>query len=187
MLLAGFSPIVPGFVVEPVEAGLSPLSVSERGGEREQLKSNGLPSAVKAVLSVDAPCLRAMTFVREYGTRLLSWWRRPAHEPALRAYLAPEFAAEPFTDECIAIVPTAPGVYLLYSSGRLIYVGIALSGIRQELERHRRGAHGGGTRHATAFHYELTANPERAYREYLRAHMARYGGQLPPCNAKGSP
>ena len=126
-------------------------------------------------------------FVREYGMRLLSWWRRPGLQPALRAYLAPQFAADPFTEECVAIAPTAPGVYLLYSSGRLIYVGMALSGIRQTLERHRRGAHGECTRHATAFHCEITANPERAQREYLRAHMARYGGRLPPCNAKETP
>lgn len=130
-----------------------------------------------------------MTFVREYGMRLLSWWRRPGQQPARRPYLAPEFAAEPFTEECIAIAPTAPGVYLLYSSGRLIYVGMALagSGIRQELEKHRRGAHGECTRQATAFHYEITADPERAHREYLRAHMARYGGRLPPCNAREPP
>lgn len=37
---------------------------------------------------------------------------------------------------------------------------------------------------ASALDYELTAYPGAAHREYLRGDMARYGGRLPPCNAR---
>ena len=111
--------------------------------------------------------------------RLFSWWRRPAAHVQTPT---PEFAAELFTDECIAIAPTTPGVYLLYREGRRIYIGLALAGIRAELERHRRGEYGPCTREATAFDYQLSADPERTLRELLRAHMAHNAGRLPQCN-----
>lgn len=115
---------------------------------------------------------------------LLTWWRRPARSPGLRPYLTPTFAADPFTDAAIAMAPAQPGVYMLYRSGRLIYIGMAVrgSGIRAELEAHQRGAYGECTQRASAFDYEVSANPLAAQRAYLRAHMARYGGRLPPCN-----
>lgn len=125
-----------------------------------------------------------MTSVLERGMRLLSRWRRPKPRAALRTYLTTALAAEPFTDEAVASAPTAPGVYLLYRSGRLIYVGVAVngSGIREALQSHRHGAHGACTQAATAFDFEITARPAEAHRAYLREHMARYGGRLPPCN-----
>ena len=103
---------------------------------------------------------------------------RAARRPQLR----PEFAAEPFTEACIAIAPTTRGVVQLYRDGRLIYAGKALSGIRGELERHYRGEYGECTRAATAFDYQITPDPERALRELLREYMARYGARLPACN-----
>jgi hypothetical protein len=113
--------------------------------------------------------------------------RHPAFstgEVALRTYLDEAFAAWPFTDAAIEISPTSPGVYLLYRTGRLIYIGVAVngSGIRQELESHLRGAHGTCTQAASAFLYELAADPIALYRQYLRAHRAQYGGRLPACN-----
>jgi hypothetical protein len=94
------------------------------------------------------------------------------------------FTAWPFTDAAVEISPAAPGVYLLYQSGRLVYIGLAVNGagIRAELESHRRGAHGSCTQRASAFHFELCAEPVRLHRRYLHAHRARYGGRLPPCN-----
>jgi hypothetical protein len=115
-------------------------------------------------------------------SRLFTWWRRPARRPELRSYFTAAFAAEPFVEEGIAAAPSSPGVYLLYRSGRLIYVGMAPAGIREELWRHRSGVYGECTQAATAFDYEVTGYPEQVQREYLRAHMARYGGRLPPCN-----
>jgi hypothetical protein len=109
----------------------------------------------------------------EYGMRLLSGWRRPR-----------QLCADPFTAEGIGLAPRAPGIYMLYRGGRLIYVGIAegRGGIRAKLAEHRRGDHGACTRVATAFLYDVSADPGRAHRDYLLAHMARHGGRLPVCN-----
>ena len=114
-----------------------------------------------------------MRSTREYGMRLLSWWRQPR-----------QLCADPFTAEGVSLAPRAPGIYMLYRSGRLIYVGMAerRGGIRAKLEAHRRGDHGACTRAATAFLYELAADPARAQREYLLARMARHGGRPPLCN-----
>jgi hypothetical protein len=148
--------------------------------------------------------LIAMASARGHGMRQPLWWallekirrlchpvrrRHPAHEisePALRAYLTETFAAWPFTEAAIDVSPTSPGVYLLYRSGRLVYIGLAVngSGIRQELDSHLRGAHGSRTQAATAFLYELAADPIALHRHYLRAHRERYGGRLPPCNER---
>ena len=109
----------------------------------------------------------------EYGMRLLSGWRQPR-----------QLCADPFTAQDISRAPRAPGIYMLYRSGRLIYVGMAerRGGIRAKLEAHRRGDHGTCTRTATAFLYEVAADPSQAQREYLLAHMASHGGRLPLCN-----
>jgi hypothetical protein len=105
-------------------------------------------------------------------------------DPALRPVVDEISIAWPFTDAAIDISPAAPGVYLLYRNGRLIYIGVAVNGagIRRELESHRRGAYGECTRHATAFLYELARDPRARHRRYLNAHRNRYGGRLPPCN-----
>jgi hypothetical protein len=112
-----------------------------------------------------------------------------AVEPELHPYLSETFSAWPFADAAIEISPASPGVYLLYRSGRLIYIGLALngSGIRQELESHRRGAYGSCTQAASAFLYELVSDPVAMHRQYLQAHRARYGGRLPACNETDSP
>ena len=105
-------------------------------------------------------------------------------ESALDSCFTASFAATPFTDAYVDVAPDAPGVYFLYRHGRVIYVGIAVrgSGIRQELTSHLQGAYGACTRAATSFDYEVTRDPVVASRQYLRAHMARHGGRLPPCN-----
>jgi hypothetical protein len=146
--------------------------------------------------------LIAMASARGQGMRQPLWWallekirrlypsarrRHPAvtaREAHLQAYLEEAFAAWPFTDAAIEVSPTAPGVYLLYHSGRLVYIGVAVngSGIRQELESHRSGAYGSCTQGASAFLYELATDPIALHREYLRAHKAQYGGRLPRCH-----
>lgn len=127
--------------------------------------------------------------------RQLPWWgvleeirrlwlpARPRHP--LPAFLDERFDAWPFTDAAVEVAPMSPGVYLLYASGRLVYIGLAMtgSGIRQELASHLSGACGDCTQRASAFLYELADDPLSLYRSYLRAHSERYGGRLPPCNA----
>lgn len=108
----------------------------------------------------------------------------------LRTLIDEAACAWPFTDAAIDISPAAPGVYRLYRNGRLIYIGLAVSGagIRRELESHRQGAYGSCTQGATAFLFEIAADPLATYRRYRDMHGARYGGRLPCCNElKGSP
>lgn len=122
--------------------------------------------------------LEAVTSVRGLGMRLFHWWRRsPARPNSLGA-----LAAEPFTEESIAIVPASRGMYQLYRDGEVIYAGMALSNLRRELQSHRRGLLGECTRAASGFLYEVTAHPEEALREYLRTYMVCNGARLPPCN-----
>lgn len=98
-----------------------------------------------------------------------------------------EFAAAwPFTEAAIDLSPALPGVYFLYRDGRLVYIGLAVngSGIRQELESHRRGARGIGTSECTAFTYESASDPRALHQHYLGLHRARYGGRVPPANQR---
>jgi hypothetical protein len=105
--------------------------------------------------------------------------------PPLRAFLDERSSAWPFTPAAIAISPAARGVYLLYSGGRLIYIGAAPegSGIRQELEKHRNGEYGACTCGASAFLYEVAGDAAARQRQYLDAHREQYGGREPHCNA----
>ena len=114
---------------------------------------------------------------------------RPASaaQPQLRPVIDEQSVAWPFSQAAVDVSPAAPGVFLLYNDGRLIYIGVAVNGsdIRQELASHLSVAHGECTRGASAFLYETVADPLRLYRYYLGAHRERYGGRLPPCNAAG--
>ena len=136
------------------------------------------PEALKRPLSVAAACLSAVTPVRALGLRLFGWWRgAPARTGPLGA-----LAAEPFTEESIALAPASRGIYQLYRDGEVIYAGMALASLRRELESHRRGQLGECTRAAGGFLYKVAADPEEALRDYLRTYMACNGARLPPCN-----
>lgn len=95
----------------------------------------------------------------------------------LRPVIDEAAVAWPFTDAAVDISPTAPGVYLLYKDGQLIHIGLAVngSGIRQELESHRCGAHGAPTSDATAFLFQIAADPVGLHRQYVEAYRARHG------------
>jgi hypothetical protein len=110
--------------------------------------------------------------------RLFSWWRRAR----LRAGPPSSFAADPFTQDCIAAVPASGGIYRLYREGKVIYAGMASANLRRELESHRRGDRGECTRAASGFLYDLTSDPEGALRDYLVMYMAHHGARLPRCN-----
>ena len=124
-----------------------------------------------------------MIFLEKLRTMLGLRQRSPAHAE-LRAVIDEVALAWPFTEAAVDLSPAAPGVYLLYRDGRLIYIGLAVngSGIRQELESHWRGAHGPGTRDATAFLYELAREPRVLHQRYLSTHRERYGGRVPAGN-----
>jgi hypothetical protein len=117
---------------------------------------------------------------------MLAARRAAGVHPELRPVIDETAVAWPFTDAAVDLSPTAPGVYLLYKDGRLIYIGAAVngSGIRQELQGHLTGVHGACTSAATAFIYEPAADPLRLHRRYLAEHRSRYG-RLPACNESG--
>jgi hypothetical protein len=120
--------------------------------------------------------------------RYLLGVRRGLREaPALRPLVNEVATAWPFTEAAVDISPAAPGVYLLYKHGRLIYIGAAVNGlgIRAELESHRCGARSGCTQAATAFLFEVCAEPLRLQRRYLDEHRALHGGRAPACNERG--
>jgi len=108
----------------------------------------------------------------------------PEEEPPLRPFLDETVSAWPFSAVGIELSPACAGVYLLYCTGRLNYIGLAVDGrgIRQELERHRRGDYGSCTQGASAFLYHVDPDPIALHRRFLRAHRERYGGRLPACN-----
>jgi hypothetical protein len=108
--------------------------------------------------------------------------------PPLRAFLDERSSAWPFTAAAIAISPAARGVYLLYSSGRLIYIGAATDGlgIREELEKHRNGEYGACTCAASAFVYELAEDALARQQQYLEIHRGLYGGREPHCNGRAA-
>lgn len=124
--------------------------------------------------------LRTMLRLRQYPPE------DPRAAPALHPVIDEVASAWPFTDAAIDLSPAAPGVYLLYQNGRLLYIGLAVNGssIREELASHRRGAHGDCTRDATAFTYELARDPRALHRRYLASHRERYDGRLPPGNER---
>jgi hypothetical protein len=128
----------------------------------------------------------ALIFLDKLRT-VLGLRQASAARPELRAVIDEQSVAWPFTEAAVDVSPAAPGVYLLYQDGRLIYVGVAVNGssIRQELASHLSGACGECTCRATAFLYEIAADPLRLHRYYVAAHRQRYGGRLPPCNAAG--
>ena len=111
---------------------------------------------------------------------------QPHPAPALPPVIDEVASAWPFTDAAIDLSPAAPGVYLLYQNGRLLYIGLAVNGssIREELASHRRGAHGECTRDATAFSYELAPDPRALHRRYLASHRERHDGRLPAGNER---
>lgn len=115
---------------------------------------------------------------------LLNGRLRVHHAPQVRAVIDEVATAWPFTEAAVDVSPATPGVYLLYRNGHLVYIGAAVNGagIRAELESHRRGAHGACTKSATAFLFELVAEPLTTYRHYLEAYRAGHDGRLPPCN-----
>ena len=88
--------------------------------------------------------------------------------PTLPATIDEAAFAWPFTDAAIEVSPAAPGVYLLYRGGRLLYIGLAINGlgIREELASHASGARGACTRAATAFIYEVSHQPRALYHRY---------------------
>jgi hypothetical protein len=97
--------------------------------------------------------------------------------PSLRAHAA-------FVSRHVDEAPASPGVFLLYRSGRLIYIGLAAPGgsIRERLGHHLRGGAGACTRAATEFDYEAGTDPLSLYRHYLAVYLGTSAGRLPDCN-----
>ena len=110
--------------------------------------------------------------------------RRSSPSAAWRKLMDGGVDAASFTEAFIAVAPEAPGVYFLYRSHQVIYIGIAVhgTGIRQQLEKHFKGLYGPRTRSATSFDYEKTNHAVVVRHEYLLLYREQHRGRLPACN-----
>ncbi|HYI88048.1 MAG TPA: hypothetical protein VEX61_13250 [Burkholderiales bacterium] len=90
----------------------------------------------------------------------------------------------PFVSRHVDEAPASPGVFLLYRTGRLIYIGFAAPGgsIRERLREHLRGQAGSCTRSATEFDFEASPYPRSLYRHYFAVYLGTSAGRLPECN-----
>jgi hypothetical protein len=93
-------------------------------------------------------------------------------------------AHAPFVSRHVDAAPASSGVFLLYRSGRLIYIGLAGPGasIRECLRQHLRGEGGPCTRLANEFDYEASTDPVSLYRHYVAVYLGTSAGRLPDCN-----
>ena len=93
-------------------------------------------------------------------------------------------ARAPFVSRHVDEAPASPGVFLLYRSGRLIYIGLAGPGgsIRERLREHLLGQGGSCTRSATEFDFEASPYPVSLYRHYFAVYLGTSAGRLPECN-----
>jgi hypothetical protein len=88
-----------------------------------------------------------------------------------------------FSQENVDRAPTSKGVYSLHQGEEITYIGKGdgANGIRERLQRHKRGDEGRCTQQATAYRREVCNDPASREREllleYRRAH-----GKLPRCN-----
>ena len=88
-----------------------------------------------------------------------------------------------FTKKNIDRSPTDQGVYSLYNEDKVIYIGRAegKNGVRECLQRHKRGDEGDCTKDATHYRRHICLNIDTMEKVYLQEYM-RLNGVLPPCN-----
>ncbi len=90
----------------------------------------------------------------------------------------------PFSQQFVDLAPSQNGVYLLYQSEALTYIGRAAGlfvTIRSRLQSHLRGDEGLCTYYATHFGYQVTPNPVAMEEALLREYFS-VAGRLPRCN-----
>lgn len=87
-----------------------------------------------------------------------------------------------FIDYLIQEAPEVPGVFTLWRSGRLIYVGKAMrpATIRSVLLHHLAGL-SECTRTATHYSWEMSCTPEERAEDFIARWIAA-GNPLPRCN-----
>jgi hypothetical protein len=92
----------------------------------------------------------------------------------------------PFTAGAVAHAPGEGGIYGLFLSGELIYLGSASGapghGIRDGLKRHLDGSHGGCTATATQYTWEISPYWATREMQVLGEFRKRYRGK-PRCQA----
>jgi hypothetical protein len=77
--------------------------------------------------------------------------------------------------------PDEPGVFWLFKSGALIFVGHARRSLRARLLAHVRGEQGSCTGRADQYQWETSGTPTARARTLLAEYAARFG-RLPRCN-----
>ena len=92
----------------------------------------------------------------------------------------------PFTAAAVAHAPEEGGIYGLFVSGELIYLGSASGapgqGIRDFLQRHLGGAHGACTQAATQYTWEISQYWTTREMQVLAEFSKRHRGK-PRCQA----
>ena len=94
----------------------------------------------------------------------------------------------PFSKQNVDSAPTSHGVYALYDSTTLIYIGRASGDsvtIRTRLQSHHRGDEGPCTKGASHYKREVTSTPIAREKELLDEYRRAYG-KLPRCNDKAA-
>lgn len=91
-----------------------------------------------------------------------------------------------FIKAYVDAAPAFEGLYCLYDSGELIYVGRAIGlgvTIRSRLQDHLAGRAGWCTQYATHFGWQFTSNAAQEEVNVLEAFQRRFG-RLPRCNQR---
>ena len=86
-----------------------------------------------------------------------------------------------FSHENIAGSPNSAGVYALYESKSLIYIGKSTISIRDRLSDHKSGRDGYCTQAAHQYRREVSSRATARERELLQEYLNSYG-RLPKCN-----
>jgi len=76
--------------------------------------------------------------------------------------------------------PDHGGVYFLYESGQLTYIGMSTQGVRDRLRDHLRGYEGSCTQNAEFFGLKACLFPTTSEAELLGDYRRKYG-YLPQC------
>ncbi|MBA7648622.1 hypothetical protein ES703_56410 [subsurface metagenome] len=89
----------------------------------------------------------------------------------------------PFTEQNVNNAPTDKGVYALYDENVTIYIGKGdgENGIRERLQRHKRGDEGKCTQEASHYCREPCSNPATREKALLEEYKQTYE-KLPRCN-----
>lgn len=90
----------------------------------------------------------------------------------------------PFLDYVIESAPLDPGVFALWHTEELVFIGAAVTSIRQCVMEHFSGEHGPEARMADHYSWEVAKDPEARQQELIVQFAALHGGRWPRLNKR---